>query len=218
MKITDGKYVSSDEDYSLRENFSIPFSSFPDGKGGIPVSSLPGNREEASASGDSGICVNLQPLIESDLAFVRDIYNYYIQHSTAIFYLYPLTEDEVRSTVPVGDGRYRSFLVKAGNDICGFCYISRFKPKEAFDITVEITLYLLPAFGGKGIGYKAMQLFEPYIRAAGFGNIIALITGENTSSIRLFSKCGYSECGYVHRVAEKFGRRLDLAMYQKLID
>lgn len=205
MKSTGEKELLSDSGAVSRENVVVSELSFAD----IVVA--------PQVAGVSGRDVCLQPLTGEDLGFVRDTYNYYIQHSTAIFYLYPLTDDEVKRAVPVGDDRYKSFLIKVNGETCGFCYFSRFKPKEAFDITVEITLYLLPSYGGKGIGYEAMQLFEPYIRAAGFGNIIALITGENTPSIRLFTKCGYSECGFVREVAQKFGRRLDLAMYQKLI-
>lgn len=161
--------------------------------------------------------VQLELLKEEDLPFVKDTYNYYIRNSTAIFYLHPLSDEEVRQIIPVGDSRYKSFLIKENGEVCGFCYIARFKPKEAFDITVEITLYLLPRFGGKGIGYAALQQLESHIIEAGFANVIALITGENNASIRLFSKCGYVCCGQIREVAEKFGRRLDLVMYQKLV-
>lgn len=159
--------------------------------------------------------VHLIPLDWKDLSFVRDTYNYYIEHSTAIFYLHPLSPEEVVQIVPVGDARYLSFLITENGKSCGFCYIARFKPKEAFDITVEITLYLSPGCEGKGIGTVALGLFEEHIRRVGFLNIVALVTGENEASIRLFIKNGYVCAGRIREVAEKFGRRLDLVLYQK---
>lgn len=161
--------------------------------------------------------VHLEQLNEKDLEFVKDVYNYYILNSTAIFYLYPLSDSEVRKIVPLNHSRYKSFLIKVDNNVCGFCYITKFKPKEAFDITVEITIYLLPNYGGRGIGYEAMKLFEPYIRDAGFSNVIGLITDDNISSIRLFEKSGYTRCGHIKKVAAKFKRELGLVMYQKLL-
>lgn len=161
--------------------------------------------------------VYLEQIDEKDLEFVKDVYNYYILNSTAIFYLHPLSDQDIREIVPVNHSRYKSFLIKAANKTCGFCYITKFKPKEAFDITVEITIYLLPDYGGQGIGYEAMQLFEPYIRDAGFSNVIGLITDENIPSIRLFEKSGYTCCGHIKQVAAKFERKLGLVMYQKLL-
>ena len=160
--------------------------------------------------------IELAEMRESDLDFVKEIYDHYILHSTAVFYIHPLTLDELRSNIQIGDNRYKAFTIHYGGEMCGFCYISKFKPKEAFDLTVEITVYLKPEFGGKGIGYAAMQLFEPEIWRAGFHNIVALITGENTASIRLFEKCGYAKCAQIEQVAKKFDRLLDLLIYQKL--
>lgn len=162
--------------------------------------------------------IKLVRLQESELLLLKEIYDYYILNSTAVFHLHPLSLEELRESVPVCDLRYHSFLIKTeADEVCGFCYISKFKPKQAFDITVELTIYLKPEFAGKGFGYEAMQMFEPLIREAGFSNIVGLITGENDPSIHLFEKCGYMCCGNIRQVAEKFGRRLDLLMYQKLL-
>ncbi|UVV57481.1 hypothetical protein NXW60_09845 [Bacteroides fragilis] len=55
------------------------------------------------------------------------------------------------------------------------------------------------------------------MRQEGFSNIMALISGENEASIRLFEKCGFECCANIRQVAEKFGKKLDLKMYQKII-
>ena len=160
--------------------------------------------------------VELKEMTPADLEFVKEVYDYYILHSTAVFYLHPLTISELGENIRLGDPRYLAYTIHTNNQRCGFCYISKFKPKEAFDVTVEITVYLTPSAGGKGIGYAAMQQFEPRIWEAGFHNIVALITGENTASVRLFEKCGYTECARIKQVARKFDRLLDLLIYQKL--
>ena len=161
--------------------------------------------------------VHLTAITEADLPFVKRIYDYYTLHTTVVYFLEPVPLGEIRRIVPVGDRHYRSFLIGgAAGERYGFCYFSRFKEKPAFRISVEVTIYLAPDCCGKGIGRQALSLLEPYIREGGFSNAVALISAENEASIRLFEKCGYVCCAEIRDVAEKFGKKLTLKIYQKL--
>lgn len=157
-------------------------------------------------------------LTEPDLVFVQEVYNYYILHSTAVYFTDPIPLDEIRAIVPLNDSEYRSFLIKGQTgERLGFCYFARFKEKPAFRISVEVTVYLKPDCLHKGTGTKALLLLEPYIKEGGFSNAVALIDSANEDSIRLFEKCGYTCCAEIKDVAEKSGKKLTLKMYQKLI-
>lgn len=95
---------------------------------------------------------------------------------------------------------YRSFIIETPEGApCGFCYFARFKPRDAFRISVELTLYLKPEFTGRGYGKQAILRLEEIIRQEGFSNIMALISGENEASIRLFENA-------VSNVAQTSGR------------
>lgn len=161
--------------------------------------------------------IHLAELTEEDLPFVRDIYNYYTLHTTVVYFIDPVPMEEIREIVPLHDPRYRSFLVRdEQEERLGFCYFARFKEKPAFGVSVEVTVYLHPDRLHKGAGYEAMRLMEPYIKEGGFTNAMALIDAGNTASIRMFERCGYHCCAEIKDVAEKFGKRLTLMMYQKL--
>jgi len=163
--------------------------------------------------------IKLEELRASDLHFVKEIYDYYILHSTAIYSNEPLTLEEIRTFLPIGDPVYRSYIVKSPEgETIGICYFNKFKPREGYRISVELTIYLKPEFAGKGYGRETMAQLEEVIRAGGFHNIMALIGGENEASIRLFEKCGYACCADIKEAAEKFGRKLDLKMYQKILE
>lgn len=162
--------------------------------------------------------VYLSELKEDDLPFVREIYTYYTLQTTAVYFTDPVSMEEIREIVPLQDPLYRSFTVVDGEgERLGFCYFARFKEKPAFRVSVEVTVYLRPDCSRKGVGYEAMWLLEPYIRQGGFKNAMALIDAENEGSIRLFEKCGYTRCAEIKDVAEKFGKKLTLTMYQKLL-
>lgn len=161
--------------------------------------------------------IRLTRLTEKDLPFVLELYNYYTLHSTAVYFIEPITLEEVRAIVPIGNQLYRSFLIRDKNDeAVGFCYFNRFKERPAFRVSVEVTIYLHPDQTGKGFGSEALHLLESYIRAEGFTNAVALIDSANDASIRLFRRHGYECCARIQSVAEKMGQLLTLEIYQKL--
>jgi phosphinothricin acetyltransferase len=160
--------------------------------------------------------VTLRSLTEDDLLFLQEIYSYYALNTTMVSFTQEMTIERLKSFVPINHPLYKSFIIIDGhNETCGFCYYARFKPREAFDTTVEISLYLKPGYSGKGMGNKALEMLEEHIRNDGFKNIIASITSENKHSMNLFEKRGFTCCGQMKNAAEKFGRKLDLMTYQK---
>lgn len=161
--------------------------------------------------------IRLTPLTEADLPYVRKLYNYYTLNSTAVYFIEPITLDEVRAIVPLSNPLYRSFLIRdKQGEAVGFCYFNRFKEKPAFRISVEVTIYLHPERTGRGFGGEALRLLEPYIEAGGFTNAVALIDSANDASVRLFRRHGYERCASIRSVAEKGGELLTLEIYQKL--
>lgn len=147
--------------------------------------------------------ITLRTLTENDLPFVKDIYDYYTLHTTVVYFVHCASIDELKNYIPVGDPVYRSFIIETPEGApCGFCYFARFKPREAFRISVELTLYLKPEFTGRGYGKQAILRLEEIIRQEGFSNIMALISGENEASIRLFEKCGFECCANIRQVSD----------------
>lgn len=160
----------------------------------------------------------LTDLNETDLEAVKEIYDYYILNSTATFHTTLVTIDELKEIIPVGHPKYRSFMIHYDGNVCGYCYISQHKKRQAYDRTAEITLYLKPEFHGKGIGSYTMNRLEAIARDNSVHVLIGVITGDNLSSIRLFEKCGYEKCGHLKKVGVKFNRVLDVVSYQKILD
>jgi len=48
--------------------------------------------------------------------------------------------------------------------------------------------------------------------------LLAIISGDNESSVQLFEKSGYEKCAHFKQVGEKFNKILDVVSYQKIID
>ena len=162
--------------------------------------------------------IRLELLEEKDLGLIKDIYNYYIANSTATFHTGSVTENDLKGILPIGDNRFRSFLIFFNNEVAGYCYLGRYKPRAAYDRTAEITIYLKPEFFGKGIGKEVMLQMEQKALEVGIVVLMGIITAENEASVKLFERLGYEKCGHFKQVGEKFGRILDVVAYQKLLD
>lgn len=162
--------------------------------------------------------IRLEILEEKDLSLIKDIYNYYIANSTATFHTGSVGEDDLKDILPIGDSRFRSFVIYFKNEVAGYCYLGRYKPRAAYDRTAEITIYLKPEFFGKGIGKEVMLQMEQKALEVGIVVLMGIITAENESSVKLFERLGYEKCGHFKQVGEKFGRILDVVAYQKLLD
>lgn len=161
--------------------------------------------------------INFVEINESYLPKVREIYNYYIQNTTATFHIQPVTLDEMRRIVFYSDPRFKTYLIFDHDQLCGYCILARYKEREAYSITAGASLYLHPEFTGKGIGSEALKFLESLARQNGFHSLIGGICLENTASIKLFEKNGYTKCAHYKEIGKKFGRLLDIVNYQKIL-
>lgn len=154
----------------------------------------------------------------ADYPLVKSIYDHYILNSTATFHTVPLSIDELKELIPIGHSRYRSYLIRTGEGVCGFCYFSAYKKRQAYDRSSEVTVYLKPEYLGKGIGKQALMMMEDIARQNGIKVLLGIIAGDNAASMRLFEACGFEQCARFKEVGEKFGSVLDVLAYQKNID
>ncbi len=161
--------------------------------------------------------ISLQLTTNEDINDICNIYNHYIQHSTATFHTEKVDSEQIKKIIPFYHKKYKCFTIRYKNEICGYIYLGSYKPRQAYDRTAELTIYLKPDFAGKGIGKYSLLEMEKMAPDIGIKVILGIITGENTSSIKLFERCGYEKCAHFKQVGEKFNRILDVVAYQKIL-
>ena len=154
-------------------------------------------------------------LKESDLKSVLDLYNYYVTNTTVTFQIKPASIDDLKGSLFIDHPRYKSIIIKCDNDICGYCFFTQYRKKEAYDNTAEVGIYLKSGYKGRGIGRQAISLVEQKARDSGIKVLLAFISGNNKESIGFFEKLGYGKCAHFRNVGEKFGKRLDVVAYEK---
>ncbi|SDC59482.1 GNAT family N-acetyltransferase [Niabella drilacis] len=161
--------------------------------------------------------ITLTAIKETDLHFVKQVYDWYVLHSTATFHTGPVTIAELHEFIYIGHPRFGSWLILHQQEPVGYCYLTNYKKRQAYDKTAELTIYLRHDCYAKGIGQAALEQLEAYARVSGFKNLLAIISGDNDRSIHFFEKNGYFKCAHFKNVGEKFGKVLDVVGYQKEI-
>jgi L-amino acid N-acyltransferase YncA len=161
--------------------------------------------------------IEFADITDKDLELIREIYDYYIENSTATYYTEKISISELKEFIPVKHEKYKSFLIKAEDRCVGFCYISQYKKRQAYYRTAEISIYLKPEYTGKGIGKEALEHLERVSISNGISVLLAIISGDNSGSIRLFERNGYEKCAHLKQIGEKFHQILDVVFYQKIL-
>ncbi|WP_405860623.1 GNAT family N-acetyltransferase [Streptomyces sp. NBC_01515] len=167
--------------------------------------------------------VQVRPGVESDLDALTDIYNHYVRETPITFDTAPFTPEERRPWLlsHPEDGPYRLKVAVDGTfqgnsqRILGYATSSPYRAKPAYSTSVEVTVYLAPDAGGRGIGtllYKA--LFEA-LADEDVHRAYAGIAQPNEASTRLHERFGFRHIGVHREVGRKFGRYWDVAWYER---
>lgn len=161
--------------------------------------------------------VEFSPVKDTDLAAILAIYNHYILNSTATFHSGKLSRNDLEEFLFISHPKYPSFLITENGGMIGYCFLTQYKKRQAYDRSAELSIYLKPGYTGKGIGLSALLHLEAAAKEAGIHVLVGTICGENQESIRLMEKAGFSKCAHLKNIGEKFGKVLDVVMYQKEI-
>ncbi len=150
-----------------------------------------------------------------DLEALLDIYNYEIIHGTATFDLQPKTMDERKEWLYEHNiDNHPLYVAEIDGKVAGYVSLSTYRPKEAYNGTVELSIYIGHNYRNRGI---ASALMEFIIREAkndpSIHVIISVITGGNNASIKLHEKFGFTYCGTIKEVGYKFGQYRDICNY-----
>lgn len=158
------------------------------------------------------------PVIRSatlaDAATCCGIYNEHVLETIVTFETEPLTPDEMAGRIGEKLGRHDWLVAEAGGAVVGYAYYGTFRPRAAYNHSVETTVYVAPQASGRGLG---TALYRALIASAGKKGYLELIAGialPNSASVALHEKVGFKPVGVFPRVGHKFGRYIDVGFWQ----
>ncbi|WP_328692397.1 GNAT family N-acetyltransferase [Streptomyces phaeochromogenes] len=163
--------------------------------------------------------VQVRPGVESDLDALTDIYNHYVRETPITFDTATFTPVERRPWLlsHPEDGPHQLMVATAGDSqrILGYATSSAFRPKPAYETSVEVTIYLAPDTGGRGVGTLLYKALFAALADEDLHRAYAGIAQPNEASVRLHERFGFRHVGTYREVGRKFGRYWDVAWYEK---
>lgn len=154
-----------------------------------------------------------------DAAAIQRIYAHYVENSAASFEETAPGVDEImaRRQAVLDYGAPHIVAMQHG-EVHGFAYASRFRPRSAYRLTVEDSIYVDPAATGGGIGTRLLSDLIARCTDLGFRQMVAVIgsTG-NEASVNLHNRLGFKQVAVLKSVGFKFDAWVDTVIMQRAL-
>jgi phosphinothricin acetyltransferase len=153
-----------------------------------------------------------------DLNRLVEIYNHYVIETHITFDTEPfaVTERIQWFNQFSATGRYRLLVAVAGDQIAGYASSTPFKPRAAYNTSVETTIYLDPEHMGHGLGGQLYtHLLDQLIAEDSVHRAYGGIALPNDASVALHRKLGFTHAGSYHEVGFKFDKYWDVDWFEK---
>jgi phosphinothricin acetyltransferase len=157
----------------------------------------------------------IRPGTENDLESLNELYNHYVRTSACTFDIDEISMDARRAWFAELGGRYKLLVAVESGRVIGYSLSKYFRPKQAYETSVETSVYVAHDIHGRGLG-KALYaaLFEA-LDGEDIHRAYAGITVPNLASFALHERFGFHQVAYFTEQGRKFDKYWDVAWFEK---
>ncbi len=154
-----------------------------------------------------------------DAEAIRAIYNREVEGSTVTFDMVERSLEEQLAWISEHSGGHPAIVAvdQKSAQILGFGSLTAYRPRPAYSITVEDSVYVRDDSRGLGLGKGILDELVRLAGLHGYHSIIARIVGDHEASIKLHASAGFLQVGRETEVGRKHGRWLDVVLMQRMI-
>ncbi len=155
----------------------------------------------------------------TDVPAILEIYNDAVLNTTASAEYEPRSlesryawfDEHEREGFPI-------FVSSNENDeVVGWSSLSRYRERYGYRFTAENSIYVHPAWRGRGVGRLLLPPLLDAAREMKLHAILAGISADNEASIKLHAQFGFEKVAHFKETIYKFGRWLDVVYMEKLL-
>ncbi|RNC88500.1 MAG: N-acetyltransferase [Allomuricauda sp.] len=159
--------------------------------------------------------ISVRKAEKRDVTAILAIVNYEILNSTLLYdyeertFQQQLTwfEQKEREKMPV-------IVAELETQVIGFGTYGIFRPWDAYQFSVEHSIYVTKEFRGKGVGKRLLTQLIELAKTNGYHTMIAGVDGSNKKSFEFHKNFGFEEIGTFKEIGFKFNKWLDLRFLQ----
>ncbi len=154
----------------------------------------------------------------ADLARITEIYNYYVLNTPVTFDVeaYTVERREAWFAQFGVSGRYRLIVAEENGVVKGYAGTTRFRPKAAYETTVETTVYCAPEAVGKGMGVRLYSELFARLKSEDIHRFVAGYALPNAASEALHRRFGFKVVGVFSENGRKFGKYWDVCWTERM--
>jgi L-amino acid N-acyltransferase YncA len=162
------------------------------------------------------VTVSIRPAQLTDIPAIAAIYRPAVLTGTASFELEAPDEPEMQKRMQaILEAGFPYLVAERDGQVLGYGYLGAYRPRAAYQWSVENSIYVAPAAQRTGTGRLLLQALIDDATKRGYRRIVAVI-GDSRSqgSIGLHTALGFTHSGVVRSVGFKHGRWLDQVIMQ----
>ena len=162
--------------------------------------------------------ITIRPYQPQDSERILEIINYNIVNSTSIYDYtersLELQKELINEKITHG---FPVVIAEVDSIVVGFGQYGSFRTREAYQYTVEHSVYVHQDFIGKGIGKSLLSELISIAKSKKIHTMVAVIDSENKESIQFHEKFGFVVSGIIKESGYKFDRWLDSVLMQLIL-
>jgi phosphinothricin acetyltransferase len=161
--------------------------------------------------------LNIRDARRSDFVKITEIYSWEVLTGYATFEQTPPDLSEMVDRWQGIRALELPFLVaEQGGQVLGYCYASNFRPRSAYENSIENSVYVDAAAQGQGVGRALLTALIARCEGGWRRQMIAVIaTGDSARSVALHQSLGFRKAGVLQSVGYKLGRWVDTVIMQR---
>ncbi|OLV16351.1 GNAT family N-acetyltransferase [Deinococcus marmoris] len=161
----------------------------------------------------------VRPATRADVPATLEIYNHAVLHTTASYDLEPVSLDTRLAWFDHKRAAGWPILVlEEADKVIGWATYGPFREKPGYAGTVEHSVYIRDGLRGAGLGTLLMTSLIEDASARGFHVMVGGVAADNAGGLAFHARLGFVQVAHFRQVGYKFGRWLDLAFMELLLN
>ena len=151
----------------------------------------------------------------SDTESICKIYNYYIRETIITFEDQLLQPTDIEERIQkITELNYPYIVYEKEKRVVAYAYLNKWRPRPAFDISLETSIYVDCDFLRENIGIALYFELIKEAKKLNLHSLIGVISLPNDASRNLHSKIGFRPVGLVKEAGLKFNKYIDVEYWQ----
>ena len=159
----------------------------------------------------------IRPVHSDDAESLLAIYAPFITETAITFETTVPSLEEWTEHIQSTTQKYPWFVWDDGK-LQGYAYATNYRLREAYQWSVEVSIYLAKTARQQGIGRKLYQVLLNQLTQLGYVNVYAVITLPNDASVGFHEAFGFRHIALYEQVGWKLGRWHDVGWWHLRIN